>query len=201
MSTHWTRWQFKPKASSSCTLAERKGLLRQVGLCQACCQDEVTADKCHAHTPLVAIICGGNNTNQCCAVAVSVLKVSKYNGLCILLFSSLCIPCYSSNQVFSSKNTSYFNSMSLHTDALSQTVHLKRLLRYGLAHSPSQALTKFVSWYPRSLIRTQSLMGVGVSKWQILNDSMNSSIEAAFSSWLIVIYYFWLQRMHSSTWE
>lgn len=86
MSTHWTRWQFKLKASSSCTLAERKGLLCQVGLCQACCQDEVTADKCHAHTPLVSIICGGNNTNQCCAVAVSVLKVSIYNGLCIFIF-------------------------------------------------------------------------------------------------------------------
>lgn len=144
MSTHWTRWQFKPKASSSCTLAERKGLLCQVGLCQACCQDEVTADKCHAHTPLVSIICGGNNTNQCCVVAVSVLKVRKYNGLWIKLFSSLCIPCYRSNHLCSSKNASYFNSMSSHT-AFSQTVHLKRLLRYGLAHFPSQPLTKLVS--------------------------------------------------------
>lgn len=185
MSTHWTRWQFKPKASSSYTLAERKGLLCQVGLCQACCQDEVTADKCHAHTPLVSIICGGNNTNQCCAVAVSVLKVTKYNGLWILLFSSLCIPCCSSNQACSSKNASYFNSMSLHTDALSQTVPLKRLLRYDLARFPSQLPTKLVSWYPRSSVRTQSPISWGE---QILNQSMNSSIEAAFSSWLIVVW-------------
>lgn len=161
MNTQWTRWQFKPKASSSCTLAERKGLLCQVGLCQACCQDEVTADKCHAHTPLVSIICGGNNTNQCCAAAVSVLKVRKYNGLCVLLYSSLCIPCYSSNQVCSCKNASYFNSMPLHTDALSQTVHLKRLLCYGLARVPSQPLTKLVSWYPRSSVTIQSLISWG----------------------------------------